>query len=152
MYTQTGTFLSNGNLYGNPLFFQSNGSGFAAIGNNGSYFQSSDLTLKQDIHYLSSDNILPKIIQLKPASYHYKKEEMNSPVNVGFIAQEIEKLFPEFVLTTNQGLKMVSYTSFIPILTKGMQEQQQQIEILQKENEAVKKELLEIRKLLMAKQ
>jgi Chaperone of endosialidase len=151
IYTQTGTFLSNGNFYGNPLFFENNGGGFAAIGSNGSYFQSSDITLKKDIHYLSSDNYMAKIMQLKPASYHYKKEELNSPLNIGFIAQEIEKIFPEFVLTTNKGLKMVSYSSFIPILTKGIQEQQQQINDLQKENMNLKIRLEKLEKMIQNK-
>ncbi len=45
----------------------------------------------------------------------------------------------------------MNYTGLIPILTKGIQEQQQQIEILQKENIDMKKELQELKKMLLSK-
>jgi hypothetical protein len=65
-------------------------------------------------------------------------------VHYGFIAQEVEKIFPEFVVTDGKKNKMIGYSGFIPILTKGIQEQQQQIEEL-------KNEIAELKKLILSK-
>jgi hypothetical protein len=139
IYSQTGTFAANGNFYFNPLFFESNSGGYAAIADNGNYFQSSDRSLKKNIHYLNSDHLMNTIMQLAPASYLFNSDKDNQPLHYGFIAQDLEKLFPDFVLTTEKGVKLVSYTGLIPILTKGMQEQQEQIEEMKKEIALLKK-------------
>jgi len=49
----------------------------------------------------------------------------------GFIAQEVEALYPELV-TTNQetSLKAVNYTGMTPILLEALKAQQAQIELL----------------------
>lgn len=114
----------------------------AGIGANGQYYQFSDKKLKKDISYLGN-GCLDKIIQLKPASYHFIKDKSPSQLDYGFIAQDVEKIFPGFVATFSKN-KMIAYSSFIPILTKGMQEQQQQIEEL-------KNEIAELKKLILAK-
>ncbi len=122
----------------------------ASISTDGNFYQASDRELKKDITYLEKSNCLQKIMLLKPASYHFKRNEENHPLSYGFIAQEVEQIFPEFVLTAKTN-KLLCYTSFIPILTKGIQEQQLQIETLQKENENIKKELQELKKLILTK-
>jgi hypothetical protein len=149
--TQTGTFLSSGNdFYGNPLFFKSltGPGGLGGIGNDGNYYQNSDLNLKKNIHYLAKDHLMDKIMDLKPSTYLFKPDPENQPPRYGFIAQDVENLFPEFVLNTGTGIKLVSYSSFVPILTKGMQEQQQQINTLQKENADLKARLEKIEHLI----
>ena len=55
---------------------------------------------------------------------------------MGFIAQDVEKIFPEFV-GDKEGIKMMNYTSFIPVLTKAMQELQAMIENLISQNAEV---------------
>ncbi len=126
------------NIRRNPLIVKSNRGNFGAIANNGSYFQTSDINYKKSIHYLDDENYTSKILQLKPARYLMKGDKEGHPLQFGFIAQQVEEVFPEFVITTKDNVKMVSYSSFIPIFTKGIQEQQQEIEILQKENTDLK--------------
>jgi hypothetical protein len=48
---------------------------------------------------------------------------------MGFIAQEIEKVLPNSVSTvkSEDAIKSVDYISIIPVLTKALQEQQQMI-------------------------
>jgi Chaperone of endosialidase len=150
IYTQTGLFLSAGSdFYSHPLFFESNSGAAGAIGNNGNYYQASDQNLKKDIHYLQSDHLMNTIMQLAPARYLFNSDKNEQPLHYGFIAQDIEKLFPDFVLTTEKGLKLVSYTGLIPILTKGMQEQQQQIETLQQENKSLNARLGRLEKMML---
>jgi hypothetical protein len=138
-----------GGLY--YLNFWINGAPASRIGSDGTYYQVSDLNLKKQIHYLKSENILTKIISLNPASYLMKSDAQNHPLHYGFIAQEVEKLFPEFVVTDRKNSKMISYSSFIPILTKGIQEQQQQIETLLKENADLKVRLERLEKFILSK-
>lgn len=121
----------------------------AAIAANGQYFQYSDKKLKKDITYLGNE-YLDKIKKLKPATYHFNYQNAQTPLDYGFIAQDVEQVFPEFVGTFSKN-KMISYSSFIPILTKGMQEQQQQIEALQKENTDLKQRVEKLEKLMMNK-
>lgn len=114
------------------MSFGYNGARNAAISPiDGTYWNSSDRNLKKEIHNLP-DNMLQKISTLRSVTYLMKNEEEGNPVHYGFIAQEIEKVFPELV-SGNEQLRMMNYTGLIPVLTKGMQEQQQQIEELRKE-------------------
>lgn len=95
--------------------------------------------------------------------------------NFGLIAQELEKIFPELVNNTKympdpsknindmprtksvggeegvdaiplvNGYYTVDYVSLIPILIKGMQEQEKMIEDLKKQNEQMSKQLKDIK-------
>ena len=138
-----GTFIESDfttHSYALEFWHQTNNSAWgneASIAANGQYFQLSDKQFKKDINYLGN-GCLDKIIQLKPASYHFIKDKSSSQLDYGFIAQDVEKIFPGFVATFSKN-KMIAYSSFIPILTKGMQEQQQQIEGLKNEIEELKK-------------
>ena len=102
----------------------------------------SDKKFKEKIENL--EGALYKIMQLKPKSYLYKKfKDFNfaKGKQFGFIAQELQKEFPELV-TENVQVHLnennesigkteylgISYINLIPILTKGIQEQQEQIE------------------------
>ncbi len=143
IWAAEGQYLTGNTFYYNPLFFQSNSGGLAAIANNGAYYQLSDLKEKKNIHYLASENMLDKIQQLKPANYQMISEKEGNADQFGFISQDVEKVFPQFVMTTKENVKMLSYSSFIPVLTKGMQEQQQEIDILKRENVSLRASLHE---------
>jgi hypothetical protein len=49
-------------------------------------------------------------------------------VQIGLIAQDVEKVFPNLVMTDNNGYKAVSYEKLSVILVEGLKEQQKQIE------------------------
>ena len=57
---------------------------------------------------------------------------------IGFSAQEVEKVFPASLLTQRDRWKTkgLKYNELIPILTKALQEQQQEIRVLRGENES----------------
>ena len=46
-----------------------------------------------------------------------------SGIQYGFVAQEVEKIFPSIVTTEESGYKAVSYISIIPMLVQSFQEQ-----------------------------
>lgn len=133
-------------------------------GYTGTWTLVSDQKFKEDVTPVRSASEL--IAQLNPVSYLLKRDEfpgMNFPEGrqYGFIAQELEKVIPILVENgshpgVNQGdanieLKAVNYIGMIPILTKAMQEQQEMIEELKKQNELLlqnqEKQQLEIVKL-----
>lgn len=98
----------------------------------------SDLRLKENVNEIKKP--LDLITLLKPQSYNFKKDlSLNLPLGkqYGLIAQQVEENFPEMVshFTTNgiNNYKSVNYQSFISILIAGMQDQQQELDLLKKE-------------------
>nr|MBA4168341.1 tail fiber domain-containing protein [Chitinophagaceae bacterium] len=118
---------------------------------DGSFIQGSDRRLKQDIEPMQQ--LLDKVRQLKPSTYYYKdSRSMAKHRSVGFIAQEIEDIFPELVYEDDGGFKMLNYSAFSVIAIKVIQEQQQQIDELEKrsaEVDSIKAELAELRQMIL---
>lgn len=79
---------------------------------------SSDLNLKTNINTLS--NSLAKVLDLRGVSFNWKDRGDDSD-QIGFIAQEVEKIFPESV-RGEEGSKSVSYTSLVPVLVEAVKE------------------------------
>ena len=87
----------------------------------------SDATLKTDITTLTGS--LDRVCQLRGVSYNWV--DPNRPnATVGVIAQEVEKVLPEVVHTSQDGLKMVEYGNMVGVLIEAIKEQQDQIEAL----------------------
>jgi hypothetical protein len=95
------------------------------VNTDGTWGSSSDINLKKNIFPVSS--ILNNILALNPVSYNFKTEKDGTISHIGFIAQEVEQLFPELVSTGPDGIKGISYAMFTPLLTKAIQQQQTQI-------------------------
>ncbi len=110
-------------------------------------WQSSDLKFKKNVVGLS--NTLEKIIKLNGVSFNWDAEnfpEMNfdDGNQIGFIAQEVEMLFPELVKTNSDGSKAVSYSNMTVVLLEAIKE-------LNAENQLLKERLEKIEKLLQDK-
>ena len=99
----------------------------------------SDVRTKMDVNEVSS--VLHKIMKLNPVSYLYKTHEyaeleLSSEKQYGFIAQEVEHIFPDLVSDyvirpdSGESLKGIDYIKLIPLLTKAIQEQQILIDLL----------------------
>jgi hypothetical protein len=89
----------------------------------------SDRSLKENI--IPMESMINKIMNLKPIRYNLIDV---SGDRVGFIAQEFNEQFPEFVSET-RGKLGISYTELISVLTKCIQEQQNKIINLETKNE-----------------
>jgi hypothetical protein len=98
----------------------------------------SDIRLKKVFSNLS--NSLASITQLKGYNY-YLRNEKNPNLQTGFIAQEIQKIFPELVNTGSDGYLSVDYTGLIPHLVES-------VKALKSENEELRKWVIEIKKYL----
>jgi len=102
----------------------------------------SDIRLKKNITPLQ--NSLSIIEKLNPVSYNKKKTIYGYDYSInenGFIAQELQKILPDLVHESADKDKLLSinYTAIIPILTKGIQEQQVIIEDQKKRLDALEK-------------
>lgn len=154
--TTTGSSTVNYGVYA-TYFGGAPGTGSGGAGSYAGYFAGdaystgtfwpSDERLKTDINELT--NALDKIKQLQPKTYYYKTEEfkqmnLRKGENMGFIAQQLEQVFPNMVKNTIQpaaknskgeatsdevSFKAIDYVSLIPVLTAGIQEQQKQLEV-----------------------
>lgn len=60
---------------------------------------------------------------------------------IGFLAQELQKIFPEAVTLGSDGFYTISYTTLIPVVVQGMKEQQQQVNELKQTVEMLVKEI-----------
>jgi hypothetical protein len=105
------------------------------IWSNGSQL-TSDARLKTNIQTLP--NSIDLIMKLNPVHYT-KKNSIESTdyakTENGFIAQELQKVLPYLVIegTDKDKILSVDYNSIIPVLTKGIQEQQLLIKAQQKQ-------------------
>jgi hypothetical protein len=126
---------------GNDLDFTYNGNFRAWISDvDGAYTSSSDLRLKKDIQLIG--NVLPAVMQLQPKMYHYKDTKTEVPLSYGFIAQEVEKLFPDFVKTKGEdGMKGITYQYFSVLAIKAIQEQQTTIDAQNKRIEKLEQQM-----------
>ncbi len=88
----------------------------------------SDLRLKDNITEISYG--LAELLKLKPVSFLWKKSPQEGR-KLGFIAQDVKPIIGEVVNEGDDPDKTLgmSYTSFIPVIVKGIQEQQQLIDI-----------------------
>lgn len=88
----------------------------------------SDATLKTDIKNMNI-SLVDNLMNLRPVSYKWRE---NKKQDLGFIAQEVEELFPEFVATDSNGIKAIDYSKLVSVLTLGLQNQQRKINELTK--------------------
>jgi hypothetical protein len=88
----------------------------------------------------SIDNAVEKLMTLRAVNFSWKSDETNKE-NLGLIAQDVEKVFPQVVDKNKLSIGVnnntddneylgVRYQDLVPVLVKAIQEQQQQIEEL----------------------
>ncbi len=121
--------------------------GGSITNNNGiiNYNTSSDKRLKSNITKASLNGI--EIINKIPVvNFEYKKTP--GFTHTGFIAQDVQKVFPEAVSENEEGYLQLSLPTLIPVLTKAVQEQQEQIEKIKSDNEELKEENQELKQKL----
>lgn len=88
---------------------------------SGTVTQNSDLRLKKNI--LPLKDISRKIASLKGVTYDWiEPENHSSGRQMGVIAQDVEKVFPEAVIANNEGILSVSYSSLIAPLIEAVKE------------------------------
>lgn len=127
-FTNALTILNNRNVglsIDNPterLHVVGNGLFQGNISASGTITPGSDRRLKEDIKPLT-DSTLPKVLKLKPVTFK-KKENDDSRDRIGFIAQDVIEIYPEFVneIGGEENYLGVDYGGMTSILVKAIQE------------------------------
>jgi len=101
----------------------------------GSINNPSDLQLKDNVTDLCL-NLSDNLMLLNPVKYNYKDDERRKE-HFGFIAQDVEKLFPNLVNTVfapidddEVSIKSVNYLEMVPLLLLKIKDLQNQIHAL----------------------
>jgi hypothetical protein len=147
---QTWEFSNTGNTSSGRLWLNSN---FYGVGNfdavSGEYYYVSDARLKKNIQPMG--DVLPVVMQLQPRNYGWKNDTTGTR-SIGFIAQDVQKLFPELIYQ-NQGKNdcfSMNYAGFSVLAIKAIQEQQALIESQNARIGTLEKDVEELKSLLNA--
>jgi Chaperone of endosialidase len=128
------------------------------ICNSGGCVSPSDLRLKENIKPLH--NSLSKILRLEGVEYDYKdKVKFGNIHQVGVIAQDVEKVFPEVVITNEKtGFKAVAYDHLVAPIIESIKAlynllgvHDREIASVKAENAQLKKQNADIKAYLCAK-
>lgn len=108
--------------------------------------QRSDRRLKNNINEFGNE-VIERYLKLRPISYFWN-QDMPRDINLqyGLIAQEVETLFPEMVLTATDSMqtKSVNYQALHAISLKVIQAQQMEIDALKKKQLNMEQRLLKL--------
>ena len=98
------------------------------VGGDITAFSASDKRLKNNLEKINDP--LDKLNKINGYTFDWIEKEgvhSNKGHDMGVIAQEIEEVLPEIVVTRENGYKAVRYEKMIPLLIETIKEQQKQI-------------------------
>lgn len=94
----------------------------------------SDASFKKDIQSMPEE-VITSLGDLKGKTYCYRTDEFkekgfNEGAHMGFIAQELQEIYPHLVSEDPEGYLSINYTGLIPILVEAYKQQQAEIKKL----------------------
>jgi hypothetical protein len=101
-------YVSSTKIYYNPSTGQLSATNFNSL---------SDINKKTDVETIK--NGIKLVMELRGVTFSWKD---NGQKSIGVIAQEVEKILPEVVHTTNTGEKTVSYGSIVGLLIEAIKD------------------------------
>lgn len=107
----------------------------------------SDARLKTQVRPLSQ--ALAGVQALRGVRYTFRQAEfpalkLPAGEQVGLLAQEVERVYPELVSTDREGIKSVNYAQLAPVLIEAIKEQQGELETLRRQAAADRAALLKM--------
>jgi len=109
---------------------------------------SSDASLKKNIKTI--DSALDKITQLRGVNFEWIEPEKHGNFTgpqMGMIAQEVEKIFPDWV-STDDGQKYIGFIGFEALAVEAVKELRGQMDEFKKQNEELKRKVELLEKLI----
>lgn len=106
------------------------------------FLYKSDRRLKENVREVP--HALDRIARLRGVLFNWKNADgrAEGPDQIGLIAQEVEREFPEAVVTDSRtGMKSVAYANLVSPLIEALKEQREIIRRQQKEIDEIKKAL-----------
>jgi uncharacterized small protein (DUF1192 family) len=105
----------------------------------------SDERLKKDIQPLHGT--LDQVLSLQPVSFLWKDPTLATSTQIGFIAQQVEKVVPQLVSTNpSTGMEAVDYARVTPLLVGSVQALNQKIDAQQQEIDQLKADIAALKK------
>nr|BFD60765.1 hypothetical protein CKG001_28720 [Bdellovibrio sp. CKG001] len=140
--TNSGNVYIGGNTGSRKLFVNGTSGGTAAWENL------SDARLKQDIEIIPDS--LQKILSLKGVTFNWRHDvrpdlDLIDKKDMGVIAQDVEKVFPEAVDKDEKGFRAVAYTKLIGPMIEAFKELYKSISGVQAELQAQKREIASLK-------
>lgn len=134
--TYNGTYnipiITGGNLYPNP-----SGGGVTITGSSGSLTASGNVTAYSDINLKENIEVIPnaltKLSEIRGVTYDRK--DLVGRRQAGVIAQEVEAVLPEVVMTNEEGIKSVAYGNLVGLLIEAVKELKAEVETLKQERD-----------------
>jgi len=120
------------NVLGNNTFsFQQNSVENASLDTNGNmtaqnFFSVSDERYKKNISTLTNAGTLLK--QIRGVRFDWLRDGSS---DIGVIAQEVYKVMPEAIVSTNTNMLTVAYTKIIPLLIETIKDLEKRVEVLE---------------------
>lgn len=101
----------------------------------------SDIRYKKNIQSIT--DAINKVMRLNGVIYNLRVDEFpqmgfDSKEQIGLIAQEVEKVLPNVVVTGSNGYRGVDYAKLVPLLIEAIKEQQTQIDLLKNKLDKIK--------------
>ena len=91
--------------------------------------QRSDKRLKKNIQPM--EDVLEKVLRLEGVHYNWKDKSLDTDRQIGFIAQDVEKIFPELVHTDSEGYKSMNYGQLTSALVESVKELDKENRVLE---------------------
>jgi hypothetical protein len=116
--TQTGKLNSSGT--------------FTVSGDIIAYGSPSDISLKENVKPIS--NALNKVEKLQGVTFNWKEKQeniLNIKEDIGFIAQDVQKILPELVRKNENGKLSLRHQGIIPVLLEAIKELSDKIKVLE---------------------
>jgi hypothetical protein len=123
------------NVLGNNSFsFQQNSVENASLDTNGNmtaqnFFSVSDERYKKNISTLTNAGTLLK--QIRGVRFDWLRDGSS---DIGVIAQEVYKVMPEAIVSTNTNMLTVAYTKIIPLLIETIKDLEKRVEVLERKS------------------
>lgn len=96
------------------------------------YLHNSDARLKENIEPIGLDDARENLARLRPVSYAWKAD---GKAAMGFIAQDVQEIYPNMVSADSEGMLSVEYTQMIAPMLVVLNEVEQELS-LEKEKSA----------------
>ncbi|MDF1696592.1 MAG: tail fiber domain-containing protein, partial [Saprospiraceae bacterium] len=119
----------------------------------GSWVGNSDRRLKKNIQELNSQQVLQQLLSLQGVTYEWNDEKTGSNrpegIQYGFIAQNIQEVFPSLVAEDNLGYLQTAYGTYDAMTIEAIRALNQKIENLEDENSELKSEVSSLQNKLL---
>jgi len=111
----------------------------------GAWLANSDARLKTDIKTMDSQEMLNKVLAMRGVTYTWNDDKtgLDRPESIqyGFIAQDLQKIWPTKVSEDGQGYLQTAYGDYDAMFVEAFKAQQAQIETLKEENKLLTEKL-----------